>query len=62
LLIVYCFTMKVIAILPAHNARNTVLAVIRSLPKGVFDAIIVSDDCSADGTWEYLSRIRRIIR
>jgi glycosyltransferase involved in cell wall biosynthesis len=43
-------TPRVIAVLPAYNAGKTVRSVLQSLPKGVFNDIIVSDDCSVDDT------------
>ena len=51
---------KVVAILPAFNAEKTVASVLQSLPKGVFDDIIVSDDCSVDKTWNRIAKMRHI--
>jgi glycosyltransferase involved in cell wall biosynthesis len=53
---------RVAAILPAYNAEKTVRSVLRSLPKGVFDDIIVSDDCSVDKTLDCIDGISHIIR
>ena len=55
-------TNKVIAILPAYNAEKTVVSVLHNLPKGVFDDIIVSDDCSVDKTWDCIATISHITR
>jgi glycosyltransferase involved in cell wall biosynthesis len=52
---------KVVAILPAYNAEKTVASVLHSLPKGVFDDIIVSDDCSVDKTWDCIANMRHIV-
>jgi glycosyltransferase involved in cell wall biosynthesis len=41
---------KVIVIIPAFNEENRIGAVIRSIPKGVADQVIVVDDHSNDST------------
>ena len=52
---------KIIAILPAYNAKNTFKRVVDSLPEGVFDAIILSDDGSGDGTYEAAKKDKRLV-
>ncbi len=51
---------NVVAILPAYNARRTLSRFVRSLPRGVFDEILLVDDCSADGTYDYAKMLRGI--
>ncbi len=51
---------KIIAILPAYNAKNTFKAVVDSLPRGVFSHIVLSDDGSGDGTFEAAKRDKRL--
>ena len=51
---------KIIAILPAFNAKNTFKAVVDSLPLGVFSHIVLSDDGSGDGTFEAAKRDKRL--
>lgn len=51
---------KVIAILPAYNAAVTLKSFVASLPKDVFDEIIVVDDYSSDATYEVAKKIKGI--
>lgn len=52
--------MKTIAILPAYNAARTVRPLVASIPKGVFDEILLVDDSSADDTYGIAKRIAGI--
>lgn len=49
--------MKVILILPAYNAAKTLPAFLKNLPTGIFDHIILVDDCSRDRTLEAAKRL-----
>lgn len=52
---------KIIAILPAYNAEKTFVPFFRSLPKHVFDEIILVDDFSSDRTFEIVKKERGIV-
>lgn len=52
---------KIFAILPAYNAKKTFKHVVDSLPNGVFEAIILSDDGSRDGTYEAAKQDKRLV-
>src|SRR5439155_16743991 len=41
---------KVIAVLPAYNARTTLAATLADFPPGCVDDILLVDDCSKDDT------------
>jgi len=41
---------KIIVIMPAYNAEKTLKKTIESIPKGIVDEIILTDDCSDDKT------------
>lgn len=41
--------MKVIAVLPAHNAERTLEKTLRDIPKGAIDEVVLVDDASKDG-------------
>lgn len=41
---------RVVAVLPAYNAEKTLERTLADIPKGLFDDIILVDDCSRDGT------------
>ena len=41
---------KIIVIMPAYNAEQTLAKTINDLPKEYVDEIIVCDDCSSDNT------------
>jgi glycosyltransferase involved in cell wall biosynthesis len=41
---------KVVAVMPAYNAETTLLATLADIPPGCVDEVIVTDDCSGDGT------------
>lgn len=41
---------KVIVVMPAYNASQTLEATIREMPQGSFDEIVLVDDASADDT------------
>jgi len=43
--------MKKICILPAYNASKTLVSFLKILPEGLFDEIILVDDCSQDDTY-----------
>jgi glycosyltransferase involved in cell wall biosynthesis len=43
---------KVIAVMPAYNAANTLRRTIDDIPEGAVDEIILVDDCSRDNTVE----------
>ena len=42
--------MKVIVVMPAYNAAQTIERTVRDIPPGSVSEIIVVDDCSRDGT------------
>ncbi|MBI2595289.1 glycosyltransferase family 2 protein [Candidatus Daviesbacteria bacterium] len=52
--------LKVVAILPAYQAEKTLLPFFKTLPKGVFDEVILVDDCSSDKTYEIAKKHRGI--
>ncbi len=41
---------KIVAVLPAYNAEKTLERTLADIPKNLFDAIILVDDASQDGT------------
>jgi glycosyltransferase involved in cell wall biosynthesis len=43
-------TKKVIAVMPAYNAEQTVAATVADMPVGSIDEVILVDDCSKDRT------------
>lgn len=51
---------KIVAILPAYNAQKTIAAFVESLPRDVFDEIIVVDDASSDDTFRVAKKLRSI--
>lgn len=51
---------RVIAILLAYNAAGTITAFVASLPKDIFDEIIVVDDASGDDTYYVTKKIQGI--
>ena len=44
--------LRVAAVIPAYNEEGKIGRVLRKIPPGVVDAVIVVDDCSRDGTSE----------
>ncbi|OYU96166.1 MAG: glycosyl transferase family 2 [Bacteroidetes bacterium B1(2017)] len=43
---------KIIVVLPAYNAENTLIATLNEIPFDIVDDIILVDDCSSDKTIE----------
>jgi glycosyltransferase involved in cell wall biosynthesis len=41
---------KIVVIMPAYNAEKTLRKTIESIPEGIVDEIILTDDCSDDKT------------
>jgi glycosyltransferase involved in cell wall biosynthesis len=41
---------KIVIIMPAYNAERTLKKTVESIPKGIVDEIILTDDCSTDKT------------
>ena len=41
---------KVVVVLPAYNAAQTLERVCREIPRDIVDEVILVDDCSSDGT------------
>jgi len=48
---------RIIAVLPAYNAAQTLEMTLRDIPKDVVDATILVDDASKDNTWELATRL-----
>ena len=48
---------KVIVVMPAYNAEKTLERTVRDIPKEWVDEIILTDDCSRDGTVELAKRL-----
>ena len=48
---------KVIAVLPAYQAENTLAQTVKDIPKGVVDEIILVDDASSDKTVKIAGRL-----
>ena len=48
---------KVIVVMPAYNAANTLERTLDDIPPGVVDEVIVVDDCSSDNTVEIAKRL-----
>lgn len=51
---------KIIAILPAYNASRTLIPFLSSLPKKVFDEILLVDDYSPDNTFKLAKKQKRV--
>jgi glycosyltransferase involved in cell wall biosynthesis len=51
---------KIVLILPAYNAAKSLGSFLHSLPKDVFDQIILVDDSSRDGTYELAKKQKGI--
>lgn len=41
---------KVIVVMPAYNAEKTLEQTYREIPRDIVDEVILTDDCSRDGT------------
>lgn len=50
-------TERTIIVMPAYNAANTVERIVRDLPTGCYDEVILVDDCSRDDTVDIASRL-----
>lgn len=48
---------KVIVVMPAYNAANTLERTLDDIPPGTVDEVIVVDDCSTDNTVEIAKRL-----
>ena len=48
---------KVIVVMPAYNAEQTLEQTLRDLPEGSFDEVLVGDDCSKDNTVEVARKL-----
>ena len=48
---------KVVVVMPAYNAANTLERTLADIPPGVVDEVIVVDDCSTDHTVEIARRL-----
>jgi glycosyltransferase involved in cell wall biosynthesis len=48
---------KVIVIMPAYNAEKTLERTIKDIPKDLAEEIILTDDCSQDGTVELAKKL-----
>jgi glycosyltransferase involved in cell wall biosynthesis len=48
---------KIIAVMPAYNAGNTIAQTYKDIPKGVVDDVIVIDDSSTDNTVEIAKKL-----
>ena len=48
---------RVIIVMPAYNAEQTLEATVEALPPGCFDEILVGDDCSRDQTIAVAERL-----
>lgn len=53
--------MKVVAVLPAYNAANTLSQTLRDIPKDIVDEIILVDDASSDNTVEVARQLGLIV-
>jgi glycosyltransferase involved in cell wall biosynthesis len=48
---------RVIVVMPAYNAEQTLEATFLGIPRGCYDEVIVGDDCSRDGTIAVAERL-----
>jgi glycosyltransferase involved in cell wall biosynthesis len=48
---------RVIVVMPAYNAANTLERIYNDIPKDIVDEVIVVDDCSKDNTAEIAKRL-----
>ncbi|MEC8253671.1 MAG: glycosyltransferase family 2 protein, partial [Planctomycetota bacterium] len=48
---------KVIVVMPAYNAEQTLEQTLRDLPAGSYDEVLVGDDCSKDNTVEVARKL-----
>ncbi len=52
---------KVIAILPAYNATHTLVEFLGTLPRNIFDEVLLVDDCSVDDTFALAKKQHGIV-
>lgn len=52
---------KIVAVLPAYNAEKTLLKTYEAIPRGVVDAVVLTDDASSDGTLEAARKLDLIV-
>jgi len=50
-------TKKVMVIMPAYNAEKTLVRTLHDIPKDMVNEIILTDDCSQDGTVELARKL-----
>ncbi|MCC8018209.1 MAG: glycosyltransferase family 2 protein [Rikenellaceae bacterium] len=48
---------KIVVVMPAYNAARTLEMTYREIPFGIVDEVILTDDCSRDGTVEEARRL-----
>ncbi|TET22779.1 MAG: glycosyltransferase, partial [Candidatus Aminicenantes bacterium] len=48
---------KVIVVMPAYNAEKTLEKTLKDIPNDWVDEIILTDDCSQDGTVELAKKL-----
>ena len=48
---------KVVAVMPAYNAEQTLERTLRDIPRDAVDEVVLVDDCSSDGTVELARRL-----
>jgi len=52
---------KIVLILPAYNAAKTLIPFLKALPKYLFGAIILVDDCSSDNTYQIAKKQKGLL-
>lgn len=50
--------LKKILVFPAYNAERTLERTVRDIPPGIFDEMILVDDCSTDKTYEIAVKLQ----
>lgn len=50
--------LKKILVFPAYNAEKTLERTVRDIPPGIFDEMILVDDCSTDKTYEIAVKLQ----
>jgi glycosyltransferase involved in cell wall biosynthesis len=53
--------LKVTVVMPAYNAESTLEQTFRDIPEGSVDEVILTDDCSKDGTVEIAKKLGIIV-